>query len=102
VAGSGDEVGLGRCPRIRGAKPSDALLTPWDRFTEIAIGDLGWTPAAFWGATFHDFTAAIWRRKQQAEAQAKAAKGERAKRSTDETIDALRARARMASNVNGL
>ncbi len=76
-----------------GAKPSDALLIPWDRYLEIAIGDLEWTPEAFWRATFHDFTAAVWRLKQKAEAHAKAAKGGREKRSTEETLEALRARA---------
>lgn len=79
-----------------GAKPSDALLIPWDRYLEIAIGDLGWPPEAFWRATFHDYTAAIWRLKQKAEAQAKANKGGRERRSTEDTLAALQARASRA------
>lgn len=30
---------------------------------------MGWQPAEFWRATFHDFTSVMWARKQQVEAQ---------------------------------
>lgn len=50
----------------RGRGPSRAGCIDWDAYLDAA-GLLDWSPEQFWGATVHDFTAAVWSRQRRAE-----------------------------------